>query len=428
MDESSTHVCVMCGAAAGFRCGGCLTERYCTAAHQKAAWVGGHKRECRRAKLTALPLGDLRASAMARGLPASDASKAALIDMLLTAPRRVAPTVEESAAAAAAFAGKRVDWSVDDGGAQCLSSMLKRAAFGDCDSLVMSVAALLGVGDPHAGSEVIHRDEFSASVLRTVTRDVHAQYYVFCNAASFSFLFETRAGRARVWMAWVANDAPGFEGYTSAQWAAARPARGWSPGLVAAHARWGGSRELDDAGLRALVAAVLELQDATDAVAAGLCASLSPALVEAERAWMEARRESRTPRGAVLANAGPAAEWTRAVMHSPGYPSTVSVVPPIGDCPLAVLSNGAWRGPLFHLSAPTPVVNRFVDAHLALTGQLPSAHTYLQALHHVHWRNIGSLSDCGQVEALSWGYKAGIVPDRSPPTRGGRGGGRAPGR
>ncbi len=64
--------------------------------------------------------------------------------------------------------------------------------------------------------------------------------------------------------------------YSAAEWAAAAPVHTWDPILKAAHARWGGGRELNHVSLLALLDLLCQLQASADEVAEALLVQAPP--------------------------------------------------------------------------------------------------------------------------------------------------------
>ncbi len=60
--------------------------------------------------------------------------------------------------------------------------------------------------------------------------------------------------------------------YSAAEWSAAAPVQTWDPSLKAAHACWGGGRELSHVTLLSLLDLLCQLQATADQVAEALLA------------------------------------------------------------------------------------------------------------------------------------------------------------
>ena len=216
---------------------------------------------------------------------------------------------------------------------------------------------------------------YKAAVLeKSVMPMNHHVYLVSLDLVSYSLCFETLGGRARVWMAYMGV-------FTVGQWAQPTPQPGWGARLVAAHARWGGGRDLNREGLSDFIDALLEVRAAATAGAADLLRTLSNAALrkEDERFWQDP--EGRAP---------PIMSFLRQdIFGAPRYPSTVTIFFHPGDCqvPVEVCTNAAHAGQPLSMGLGPPAANRLIAALGALHGQLPSADCLIKML---YWKDFSS--------------------------------------
>ena len=113
-----------------------------------------------------------------------------------------------------------------------------------------------------------------------------------------SIVLETKGGKARLFQTFVREPEcvcarlkwcallPTPQGYSAREWCARKPRarRSWPGPRKAAHARWGGGRELSLAhgDIWELMALCLSLQRAAKKITAALLPQLPPGLLEAE--------------------------------------------------------------------------------------------------------------------------------------------------
>lgn len=122
-------------------------------------------------------------------------------------------------------------------------------------------------------------------------------------------VIESRGGVARVFQACAfaysaERDAPSA-GYTAREWCAPEPPPHWSARCVAAHARWGGGRELARGELQELLALLLLLREQAEAVALALAQQL-PAQLRGDARAAAAHAQALCRRPEWLAASG---EW-----------------------------------------------------------------------------------------------------------------------
>ena len=196
----------------------------------------------------------------------------------------------------------------------------------------------------------------------------HSLYILTLDAVGHHLILETHLGCARLWQSYV-RDTIDFcgrmvaTGYTARQWGARRPVASWTPAMAAAHARWGGGKELSPKELDELLALLLRLQQLADEVAGARRRSMPAHLLAVEAAY-EAKVEGLRRSGVtkVEIESSPIAVWAhelRQRIH------TVSMSPDAS----AIFEDAAHTGSPLLVSIPVPLAAQFAAAFAELTGQ-----------------------------------------------------------
>lgn len=397
-------------------CSACHSTGYCSVACQRAAWPS-HKVACaavHHLRYVQLANGDLIATAVARGIkmPAvvgeagfiDAAARETLIAALMATDKKAKAL---KAPRSGPPARRARDWTItvpgmhprlSRDGRACLRLLIIGTPLGRamaCNDLVEPVRHMVGL--TRSPGRPLDSPEMVSELLETARLDVHALYVVDLNGCEYQLLLETRAGAARVWQCFI-DQGPG-EGFTAADWAAAEPQPHWAPSIRKAHAARGGSRELGELELEALLLLLLDLHRAALVLGKVLFDSL-PAKAIADEAAYVARLKAGSP-GPVV-NDGPLERLIIPIISSPAYPSNISFV--VNLSRLDVFTNYTCNGPPLRVSAPMSVAGPFMERFMELTGHCPSPSVFLKILRH---SNFDILHESQKI--FLWGFAQGIT-------------------
>ena len=299
------------------------------------------------------------------------------------------PAHKAACAAARKRAPAPLDWSIGDFAGSDLLTFARTAIAGVdnahemlqafCDFSHISYAPPAGTGFEGA--------RMKADVLTHAPKPLeHAIYLMSLGAIAYSLVFETLGGCARVYLCFM-------EQYTVGQWLAPHPPPAAVPGmhgaLSRAHARWGGGRFLTLAELADFCAALTELQAASEAASNDLLEHLPlPAVKRAQLLFDKSRPRAEPP----------LCRWVLDMQRAnPFYPGNVTLLFPelpadgrftASMPPLRVVTNERHVGEDFTLTMSAAASARFVNAHLALCGVLPTAESVLSLLFWRCWRIV----------------------------------------
>lgn len=333
--------CLACGATGGalLTCTGCASAQFCNADCQRSAWRA-HKPACLAARPQAL-------------------------DWSVTDIRNAPPGVPARMSMRLFFSHHAVFRTLDA-----------------ANAFLDHVVRLVGVppGD-HARPLPLCGAAYKRAVLANMGSPlVHHTYCVSLDLLAYSFVFETLGGLARVWLCNMGS-------FSVGEWAAPTPQARWPPALVAAHARWGGGRDLSRAELEAFLDVLLELRAAAEACGEELVATFPLAAVRQADARFYA-----LPTHTPADGQPPLFTWLMEhIVGARNYPSNVSVFYPLGEQePLVLLTNGAHEGPELQLSLSPPRAQRLLAAQLALNGGLPTPEALLKTLIWARYRRRGT--------------------------------------
>ena len=197
------------------------------------------------------------------------------------------------------------------------------------------------------------------------------------------------------------------KGYSAAEWAKRAPNASWHDKQLAAHRQWGGGRELSEAEFTQWLDLLWQLQALADEVVSELMAQLPDELRAAEAAW---EREMKCGGKGVEVSASPIMQWTHSCLREqpPGALSIIySDEASMNDT--TIFSNEAFVGEAFRMSISYGTAAALNRSFVALTGVLPQAFVFLQALHHYQWRTSGKLAH-GQTSQTGWAVLAVTIP------------------
>ena len=307
------------------------------------------------------------------------------------------------------------DWIINDDrrGPWCLVENCRRTPLGDideCDKFVVAVSLVLALsGAPmqqqHFDCTVgCEGEDMLRRILLNNTRD-HLVFMLRFEPIAHYLVLETRHGRGRVLQAWVkttSDEVAGEIGYSAREWVSPQPPKGAMPmyaaQLAAAHACWGGGRELDWLEMREFVGLCFELQRGAEAITESLLQQLPPHVRDEERRWHAAILAGRPIPEMEQGAQFPVREWACQQMAEPAYPSNVT-------CDgLHVYSNRRQVGAPFRLRLDPALVKPYVSAHLAVTEMPPPGCSYLQMLQQKNWRREFAPPDTpgGALRASGW--------------------------
>ena len=314
----------------------------------------------------------------------------------------------------------RVDWSFSDTPPvlTVLDALMKTdiGLIDQCDSFVDRVICCLTQSPTPPRLPIAKLDrstpDLQSGILNTPG---HCIYFFYLNQIAQKLVLETHCGKARLYLSVikdrialpVVSGQPDIKiGYSAREWASAKPQDRWQwpDEMKAAHARWGGGRELSRVELEAFLAHLFVLQDCAEALCQAILVNLpDKSLRAAQEAW-EKRFAATCARERGKANPG----------------SRVEVEPsPIGGITHAYASENAARcfsktmtipaqEDMLHLysneraaSIGLPPFELFVEgcaelvlfnkAYMELVGIYPPPHyVYLNLLNHRHWKDTAA--------------------------------------
>lgn len=300
------------------------------------------------------------------------------------------PAHKAACAAARKKAPPPLDWSIGDYAGSDLLTFARTTIAGVdnahemlqafCDFSSISFAPPAGFGFEGAGMK--------ADVLTHAPKPLeHAIYLMSLGAIAYSLVFETLGGSARVYLCFMGS-------YTVGQWLAPQPPPAALPqmrgALARAHSRWGGGRFLSLTELANFCDALTELQAASEAASNDLLERHPLPVVRRAQLLFDKNSPRAEP---------PLSRWVIDVQRAnPTYPGNITIffpeLPEDGHCftvsmpPLRVSTNSRHVGEDFSLTMSPAVSARFVNAHLALCGVLPTAESVLTLLFWRCWKSV----------------------------------------
>jgi len=241
----------------------------------------------------------------------------------------------------------------------------------------------------------------------------HSIYFLALDQISHHCVLEVYEGKARLYQSYIKDvrtvddgGALGVQGvqtgYTAGEWASPSPPRDWPDATTAAHARWGGGKELTFGELEELLDLMFRLQDVTTEIA-----------LEVQRQVPGGRDESTAdllkPISAQsdLESIYRIQDWTVEALARPDASNMVL----IDGGGVMVRSTAVYTGAEpYSILIPAELEVPYRELMLSLTGQSPGSTEYLRALNYIRWRTSTDPQPGQEGSAIGWAMTAVGVP------------------